>query len=370
VVHEHVRRPQGRPHVVRAVEGAHGVRRPRLVFQARHVHRRVELEEVGESREAFAFVEIVRLQFELVQQRGEDVGRQVDVVLQPHRRAQAPAAQALLYGGEQVVAIVAGLQVGVARDTDGVTREHVVAAVDLGQVQADHVLEQHEDVPAGGVRQRDEAWQHGAGDVQHRQRAVRQRGGCRGPDGGHDAERAVAQVRKGMAAVDRERREDGHERVAEVVVEEAALLVADVLGAQEQNALVGEQGQDVLEETAVLLLHERVHVRGHGRHRLRAREPVRPRRRLVPRVDVPLEGGHAHHEELVEVRAEDGEELHPLQQRHGGIPRLVEDAPVELQPRQLPVDEILCAHALPRSPNVSRSNNPSRTPCVHTTRVR
>ena len=72
--------------------------------------------------------------------------------------------------------------------------------------------------------------------------------------------------------------------------------------------------------------------------------PVRPRRDSSPARMCRLRRGHADHEELVQVRAEDGEELDPLQQRHAGILRLVEDAPVELQPRQLAIDEVFRAH--------------------------
>ena len=46
----------------------------------------------------------------------------------------------------------------------------------------------------------------------------------------------------------------------------------------------------------------------------------------------------AHHEELVEVGAGDGEELHALEQRMRRIVRLSEHALVELEPAQLAVD--------------------------------
>src|SRR5262249_59173530 len=48
---------------------------------------------------------------------------------------------------------------------------------------------------------------------------------------------------------------------------------------------------------------------------------------------------HADHEELVEVRAENGEELDPLEERDPPVARLVEDAGIELQPRELAIDE-------------------------------
>ncbi len=46
----------------------------------------------------------------------------------------------------------------------------------------------------------------------------------------------------------------------------------------------------------------------------------------------------ANHEELVEIRAGDREELHTLEQRVRGVARLCQNALVELQPTELAVD--------------------------------
>ena len=68
------------------------------------------------------------------------------------------------------------------------------------------------------------------------------------------------------------------------------------------------------------------------------------RRHAVPRdlggigLHLLLEAGDAHHEELIEVRTEDGEEFHPLQQGRMLVPRLLEDAPLKGEQRELAVD--------------------------------
>ena len=51
-----------------------------------------------------------------------------------------------------------------------------------------------------------------------------------------------------------------------------------------------------------------------------------------------LEPGHPHLVELVEVAAEDAEELEPLEERSAGVERLVQHPAVELQPGELAVD--------------------------------
>ena len=64
-----------------------------------------------------------------------------------------------------------------------------------------------------------------------------------------------------MAGVDGQRRQHGQERAAEVLLEEALLLLAGLLGAEQEDALGGEQRLDLLEEAAVLRVHQLVDAR-------------------------------------------------------------------------------------------------------------
>ena len=61
-------------------------------------------------------------------------------------------------------------------------------------------------------------------------------------------------------------------------------------------------------------------------------------RRVHPGGDLLLEPPDALHEELVQVVADDGQELDPLEQGGAGVVRLVQHALVEGQPGQLPVE--------------------------------
>ena len=63
--------------------------------------------------------------------------------------------------------------------------------------------------------------------------------------------------------------------------------------------------------------------------------------RAEPGDQLVLQAGDADLEELVEVLAEDGAELGPLEQRHAVVGRRRQDAGVEVEPRQLPVEEAL-----------------------------
>jgi hypothetical protein len=51
------------------------------------------------------------------------------------------------------------------------------------------------------------------------------------------------------------------------------------------------------------------------------------------------QAGHAHFEEFVEVAADDGEEAQALEQRQPAVFGILQHAPVELQQRQLAVEE-------------------------------
>ena len=157
----------------------------------------------------------------------------------------------------------------------------------------------------------------------------------------HDqAQGAVGEMGEGMPGVDGERGHDRQQRPAEVVVEEPLLLGVQVLGAQDADPLGGEEGLELLEEAAVLHLDQLSHPPRHRLERLGRRQAVRGGG-LVAVADLPLEARHPHHEELVEVRAEDGEELDALEERHRFVGGLLEHAGVELEPRQLAIDEAL-----------------------------
>ena len=56
------------------------------------------------------------------------------------------------------------------------------------------------------------------------------------------------------------------------------------------------------------------------------------------RLDQLLEAGDADLEEFIEIRARDAEEFDAFENRNGAVLRLLEDALIEFEERQLPVD--------------------------------
>ena len=101
------------------------------------------------------------------------------------------------------------------------------------------------------------------------------------------------------------------------------LIVGDAIGAQ---------GVFHLAEVAVALFVERFHGVVDALQLLRGGQPG-----LVVDLIVPVEGhvveaAHAHHEELVQIAGEDGDELQPFIERHFVGIRLLQHALVEFQP--------------------------------------
>ena len=95
--------------------------------------------------------------------------------------------------------------------------------------------------------------------------------------------------------------------------------------------------EHLLERSATLLLLERVdQLEAVGDLLLRRAAVGRDRVEL--RADLLLEAADPLLEELVEVRADDREELHALEQRHALVLGLVQHAPAEVQVGQLAVE--------------------------------
>ena len=93
------------------------------------------------------------------------------------------------------------------------------------------------------------------------------------------------------------------------------------------------------QQRPVLLLFEPAH-KGPARFELVFRRAAVNRAILNAGAALLLESADSLHEELVDVRAYDGDELHPFEQRDSIVFGLVEHAEVEIQPGQFPVEVI------------------------------
>ena len=104
----------------------------------------------------------------------------------------------------------------------------------------------------------------------------------------------------------------------------------------------------LLVQQPVLLGDQSVGSLGDSRQLNRGRQPIGGKvLRLEPGIQLLLQPGYPDLEEFVEVGADDGKELHPLEPGVGRVSRLLQHARVELEPAQLAVQVVLRRETAP-----------------------
>ena len=139
-----------------------------------------------------------------------------------------------------------------------------------------------------------------------------------------------------MSRIHRERRKDRKHLRLEIRVHALALVVIEQGHRHQFDALLLERRQYQLMQRLVSALQQLMHPHADGLELLRRRQRIG---RILPRArrDFPPQPRHPDHVELVQVRAEDREELEPLQQRHARVERFLEHARIEIEPTQLAI---------------------------------
>ena len=310
--------------------------RPRRVAQLRVARDLEQVEEVLEVEQAVDRDDVVLLDAERVHQllahRLPHVGGDLDA----HDLAEAPPAQLVLDGLQQVVGLVGDGVVGVAGDAEHRVVDDLHAREELVEVGRDQLLERDEGAP---VVEPHEAREHLLGHL-HAREGLGPGDGVADDD--PERERQVGDVGERAAQAHGQRGEHREDLAAEAVVELRALAVVDVRAADDADAVLGERRPQLLVQAARLASVVPAHRCADGVDRLRRRATVL-QRGLEPRLDLVVQAGHADHDELVEVRGDDRAELHPLEQRDARVLGELEHARVELQPRELAVEVELMA---------------------------
>jgi len=335
VVQQHVVVAHGLEHVGRG----RGVDVGELAARARQERRELEVvageavdgperREVEQARDAH---DLLAADPELADQQVEHV--RVDRLrdLQAHRRPEAAAHELALERLQEVLCVVLlDLEVLVARDAERVVLQHLHAGEELAEVRGDDVLERHEPLGPDDHEPLEDRRHLHAGEELGARRGV--------PHDDREVEGEARDVRERVGRVDRQRREDREHLVLEERGELVALGLGCLVPAQDLDALGSQRRLDLVVEQRRLALHQLGALgvdalEDLARHRAAGRAYGDPRR------DAPLEAGDAHHEELVEVAREDGEELGALEEREVRVLGQLEHALVEREPRQLAVEE-------------------------------
>jgi len=150
---------------------------------------------------------------------------------------------------------------------------------------------------------------------------------------------AVDRTSDRVELLDRHGREHRLQFVGEESAQKLALRRRPVVGVEHMKVVLA-QSVEHLADTDRLFFHHAVGAFGDGDELLPGSHPGRVAS-AYPGGSLLHQASDAHHVELVEVGADDGEELEPFEERHRAGQPFAENAVVELQPAELAVDEVL-----------------------------
>ena len=245
--------------------------------------------------------------------------------------AEAAPLQLLLDRLEQVVGVVRDLEVGVTGDAEDGALDDLHPREEPVEEVRDHVLEHAAACRVAGGEEARQPLRHldPREPLLARLRVAREHA---------EAERETGDVGEALAGADGERCQDGEDLALETLAERTPLVLVELVGVRDQDALGGERG-------AEMLLPELRLARGQLEHALADRRQRTARRQPVGRADDDAGGlllgqaGDADHEELVQVRREEAAHLQPLEERQTLVGGEVEQARVVLERRELAVQQ-------------------------------
>ena len=316
------------------------VRRPQRALLERRVleRRAMQLGErvpVAETEPIRGARHHVLIDLEVLDQDLQHALGHVGFHLQQRQRAIAQLLEAAIHRFQQVVGfILLDHHVGVADDAEQVRALDLRAGEQLLDVAANDVFE--EAVRDARLRRQVIGQRHKA-----RQHARHLDARELGPPGMAHAHREVhAQVRdirERVPRVERQRREDGKDVILEILGQPRVDRRRVLGGLEKVDALGGEQRPQRLAPARGLIVDLRERARANRRQLLIGGLAV-DRDLFDAGPELLQDGRDAHHEELVQVGAGNGEELDALEQRVRWILRLREHPLVERQPAQFTID--------------------------------
>ena len=155
-------------------------------------------------------------------------------------------------------------------------------------------------------------------------------------DGHRQIEAQAGDVRERVRRVDRERGQNREHLFMEVRGHPAALVVGQLVPGDDVNVVVRQGLADRVEEHPGVAFGQHLCALCDECQLLARRQSVGRPYRQAGFVSA-LEPGDTHHEELVEVRGEDGQELCPFEQGQRGVFCQRQNPGVEVEPTQFPV---------------------------------
>ncbi len=259
---------------------------------------------------------------------------------QPDHALETPLAKAFLDGLEQVLGFqFLDRHIRVAGDVERMRFQDLHAGKQHAEVRGDHLLQPHQVDPpgpaalGGGLRARAHRHQLGQRIGHFDAREVLVAGAVANRDRQVQAE--IRDVGKGPAGIEGQRGQHGKHGFVEVPGRLLAVGLVQLGIVVNENALFAKRLEQAI-QGAMGLRQQPLHLAPDG-HQLRPRAHAVRARFERTRLQLRRQARHPHHEKLVQVGAENRQELHPLQQRVGFILGLFEHAALEREQAQLAV---------------------------------
>ena len=253
------------------------------------------------------------------------------------RAAAAPLEHALELA-DQVLGLFLDFDLGVADDPEGALPFDRVAGKEARNEQAGRLLERDQAHRAALRRRRqaDEALDL----LRHADQRVHRLAVALARQLQRDREAEIGDERERVRRIDRERREHREDVAQEIVLEPGAVGLLEACRPRPARCSAPRAPRAA---RASAPADRSPGSRPPRRCASSCSDGVSPSGLLVgdAGAHLALEAGDADHEEFVEVVGRDRQEAHPLEQRMGGVLGLLQDAPVEMQPGQLAVDEAI-----------------------------
>ncbi len=304
-------------------------RSPRFVLEVRAVDRR-QLTQVGELQQAADRIELIHVGSDAAEQpRAHLVGHRIGD-LDAHDFAEPPPAELQLERFEQVVRLVGDLEVGIACNAERGAFRNLHLREERGEEMSDDLLDRHVHRPISDL---EEARQE-LRDLDPREALL---AGLGVTDEQAEREREPGDVGERLTRTDRERREHRIDLPLVELLQLLELVRTEIVDSGHDD-LVLLEGRAQLPPPKLRLASGQL-----GDDLADLREGLECaadcRRHGYARGDLSHQAGDSDHEELVQIRGVDPAELDSLEQREIRVLGELEHARVEVQPRDLSIEE-------------------------------
>ena len=267
------------------------------------------------------------------------LGRHIGLDIEPDHQTAAAAFERSLKQPHQVFGFFKDFELGVADDAERAYSLHRVAGKQFADEKAGHAFDRDQAnfATLPDVRQPRESLDA----VRHADQSVHRLAVFGPGELQGDRETQIRNKRERMRRIDRERGQQRENMRQEIIFEPGLLRFGD-LGSIDQHDAGLSQRRPQFAPLRLLIMHQQ-HDRFGDAHKLFGRGQSLRALGGDAGAHLRAQAGDPHHEEFIEVVRRDRQEFQPLQQRMSAVGGFFENAAIEIEPGQFPIDEAIRA---------------------------